>query len=419
MHRHQFEAHLAKVFDWDGLVAALPEGRKYPAHPWPKVFDAVFLGSACQFGPVHRIEAECKQGALRKRIGPLSEDTIGYALQRQAPGPIFDLGCTVAKRLKRNGVLRSDWSRGRIVAAVDGIEICSSYCRCCQVCLERTVERKVDGEPQECTQYYHRLSAVTLASTPFPVFLGIRFQKSGETEVACSLALLKELVERLGRRFMDVLVADAIYLQTPFIREVESLGLEWVINLKDNQPDLASEAERLTNRPADYHQASPQEDLQLWHLPEVDWPVADRLVRVVKTVRLQNAKRVQIQKQAGSNVKVKTKQPAPILSTNFYATNVDLGAIPPLFIHQLGRSRWTIDAQVFQTITTDCHLKQPSVHQSCALIVLTMIRVLAYTLTMVFYYRQVRSHCRTAPPSFCEMARQLAYRFLAVRFDSS
>jgi len=419
LRRHQFEAHLAKVFDWDGLVAALPEGRKYPAHPWPKVFDAVFLGSACQFGPVHRIEAECKQGALRKRIGPLSEDTIGYALQRQASGPIFDLGCTVAKRLKRNGVLRSDWSRGRIVAAVDGIEICSSYCRCCQACLERTVERKVDGEPQKCTQYYHRLSAVTLASTPFPVFLGIRFQKAGETEVACSLALLKELSERLGRRFMDVLVADAIYLQTPFIREVESLGLEWVINLKDNQPDLASEAERLTNRPADYHQASPQEDLQLWHLPEVDWPVADRLVRVVKTVRVRNAKRVQIQKQADSNVKVKTKQPAPILSTNFYATNVDLGAIPPLFIHQLGRSRWTIDAQVFQTITTDCHLKQPSVHQSCALIVLTMIRVLAYNLTMVFYYRQVRSHCRTTPPSFCEMARQLAYRFLTVRFDSS
>ena len=419
MHRHQFEAHLAKVFDWDALVAALPEGRQYPAHPWPKVFDAVFLGSACQFGPVHRIEAECKQGALRKRIGPISEDTIGYALQRQAPGPIFDLGCTVAKRLKRNGVLRSAWSRGRIVTAVDGIEICSSYCLCCQACLERTVERKVDGEPQKCTQYYHRLSAVTLASTPFPVFLGIRFQKSGETEVACSLALLRELAERLGRRFMDVLVADAIYLQTPFIREVESLGLEWVINLKDNQPDLASEAERLTNRPADYYQASPQEDLQLWHLPEVDWPVADRLVRVVKTVRVQNAKRVQIQKQADSNVKVKTKQPAPILSTSSHATNVDLGAIPPLFIYQLGRSRWTIDAQVFQTITTDCHLKQPSVHQSCALIVLTMIRVLAYNLTMVFYYRQVRSHCRTTPPSFCEMARQLAYRFLTIRFDSS
>jgi hypothetical protein len=417
LRRHQFEAYLQKVFDWEDLISALPEGRQYPQHPCTKVFDAVFLGSACQFGPVHRIEAECSQGVLRKRIGPLSEDTIGYALQRQAPEPIFDLGCQVARQLKRNGVLGSDWARGRVVAAVDGIEICSSYCRCCETCLERTVERKVDGQLQQCTQYYHRLSAVTVVSTPFPVFLGIRFQQSGETEVACSLALLKELVAKLGKRFIDILVADALYLQAPFVRALESLGLEWVINLKDNQPDLAAEAERLTNRPADYRDASAQGELQLWHLPQMDWPVADRLVGVVKTVRVQNANRVVVQKQDGR--RLAEKQPAPIVSTNFYASNVDLGAIPPLFIHQLGRSRWVIDAQAFQTVTTDCHLKQPSVHQSCALPALTMIRVLAFTLAMVFYYRQVRSHYRTTPPSFCEMARQLGYEFLALRLDSS
>lgn len=417
MRRHQFEAYLDKVFDWSASVGAMTEGRHSPSHPWPKVFDAVFLGSACQFGAVHRIEAECKAGVLQKRIGPLSEDTIGYALQRQSPDEVFELGCRVARQLKRNGVLRSDWARGRVVAAVDGIEICSSYCRCCDACLERKVERKVDGQLQEWTQYYHRLSAVTVVSTPFPIFLGIRFQKTGETEVACSLALLKELVAKLGKRFVDILVADALYLQSPFVRAVESLGLEWVINLKDNQPDLAAEAERLTNRPADHLHSSAAEELQIWHLPEVDWPVADRLIGVVKTVRVQNAQRVAVQKRAGQPIK--EKQPAPLVSTNYYASNVELGAIPPRFIHQLGRSRWVIDAQAFQTITTDCHLKQPSVHQSCALVLLTMIRVLAYTLAMLFYFRQVRSHCRTTPPSFCEMARQFAYGFLALHFDSS
>jgi len=71
LRRHQLEAYLHKVFDWDRSIAALPEGRKNPRHPWRKVFNAVFLGSACQFGPVHRIEAECKDGVLEKRIGPL------------------------------------------------------------------------------------------------------------------------------------------------------------------------------------------------------------------------------------------------------------------------------------------------------------------------------------------------------------
>lgn len=97
-----------------------------------------------------------------------------------------------------------------MVAAVDGIEIRSCYCRCCRACLTREVERKVDGRLQKGTQYFHRLWAVTLSSTPFPVFLGIRFQRAGETEVACSLALRKELSEKLGRRFIAILVADAI-----------------------------------------------------------------------------------------------------------------------------------------------------------------------------------------------------------------
>ncbi|MEK7406232.1 MAG: hypothetical protein AAB225_14105 [Acidobacteriota bacterium] len=81
MRRHQFETYLDKVFGWTASVATMAEGRQNPPHPWPKVFDAVFLGSACQFGPVHRIEAECK-----------------------------------------DGVLHSNWARGRMVAAVDGIE---------------------------------------------------------------------------------------------------------------------------------------------------------------------------------------------------------------------------------------------------------------------------------------------------------
>jgi len=56
-----------------------------------------------------------------------------------------------------------------------------------------------------------------------PIPLGIRFQKNGENEVACSLDLLRELTEQLGRRFLDVLVADALYLQAPFVKEIEGL----------------------------------------------------------------------------------------------------------------------------------------------------------------------------------------------------
>lgn len=417
MTRHRFEAYLDKVFGFSDLVTALPEGREFPQHPWKKVFDAVFLGAAMQIPSLLQIEAECCEGALAKRIGAISDDTIGYALQRQSPEPVFALSCEIARRLKRNGVLRSNWSRGLVVAAVDGIEICSSFVRCCDACMEREIEHKVNGEMRTDIQYYHRIVVVAVVSTPFPIPLGLRFQKNGEGEVGCALALLQDLDHQLGRRFLDVLVGDALYLQAPFVKEVESLGLFWAFTLKENQPDLFREAERFTQESPTGVHTEPEREIRYWHLPEVDWPVADRLVRVVKTVRIEQLRRVTVSEKDGHRIKSKT--PVTQESTNFYATNFELGSVSPLFIHQFSRSRWRIDTEVFQTITTDCHLKHPAVHQTTALVVLTMIRFLAYTLSLVFYHRQVRSHARGQCETFHECAKRIAYWFVAPAANTS
>jgi hypothetical protein len=415
--RHRFEAYLDKVFGFSARVAALPEGRQFPQHSWTKVFDAVFLGAAMQIPSLLQIEAECHKGALAKRIGPLSDDTIAYALQRQSPQPIFTLHCEIARRLKRNGVLRSPWSRGLVIAAVDGIEICSSFARCCDACMERQVQHKVNGVLRTDIQYYHRIVVVALVSTPIPVPLGVRFQKNGEAEVSCALALLEDLVDHLGRRFLDVLVGDALYLQAPFVQQVERLGMDWAFTLKENQPELLREAERFTQQsPAGIH-SEPGQEIQYWHLPELDWPVADRLVRIVKTVRIQNRRRVTVSQNDGRRSKSKTSVTQH--SINFYATNFELGSVSPLFIHQFSRSRWRIDTEVFQTITTDCHLKHTAVHQSTALVVLTMIRFLAYTLSLVFYHRQVCSHARGRCATFHEFAKRIAYSLLAASNNTS
>ena len=417
MSRHRFEAYLDKVFGFSDLVSALPEGRQFPQHPWKKVFAAVFLGAAMQIPSLLQIEAECHDGALAKRIGPISDDTLGYALERQSPEPVFELSCEIARRLKRNGVLRSAWSRGLVVGAIDGIEICSSFARCCDACMEREVQHKVNGEMQTDIQYYHRIVAITLVSTPFPIPLGVRFQKNGEGEVACALALLQDLVDRLGRRYLDVLVGDALYLQAPFVKEVERLGLVWGFTLKENQSELLREAEHFTQgSPTGVH-AEPGREIRYWHLPEVDWPVADRRVRVVKTVRIEQQRRVTVSEKDGQRTKCKTAVTQE--STNFYATNFELGSISPLFIHQFSRSRWRIDTEVFQTITTDCHLKHPAVHQTTALVVLTMIRFLAYTLSLVFYQRQVRSHARGKCETFHAFAKRIAYGFAILTANTS
>src|SRR6266480_3611206 len=99
-----------------------------------------------------------------------------------------------------------------------------------------------------------------------------------------------------------------------------------------------------------------KQELQLWHAPEVYWPVADRSVRVVKTVRTQQKNRVRVGLNDAGQRRPR-KEMVVEQNTNFYASNLELGTIPPGFVHQLGRSRWVIDTEVFQTITTDGHLK--------------------------------------------------------------
>jgi hypothetical protein len=148
--------------------------------------------------------------------------------------------------------------------------------------------------------------------------------------------------------------------------------------------------------------------------------VTDRTVGVVKTVRRIEHHRQRVRRDERER-KHSEKETVMETSTNFYVSNLELGSIPPMFIHQLGRSRWIIDSQVFQTMTTEGHLKKPSVHQGRgqALMVLTWIRVLAFTLTLVFFHRQVHSHFRNCSLGLCDLARSLAYQFLVLRPDSS
>jgi hypothetical protein len=73
-----------------------------------------------------------------------------------------------------------------------------------------------------------------------------------------------------------LLVADALSLQRPFVEAVEALGLAWVMNLKENQPALLTEAQGVTAAHASFRQTESQQELELWHAPEVYWPVADR-----------------------------------------------------------------------------------------------------------------------------------------------
>jgi hypothetical protein len=277
----------------------------------------------------------------------------------------------------------------------------------------------VDGVKQLTVQYYHRIVAVAVVSTPFPIPLGLRFQAPGEGEVACAQALLEALVGRLGRRFVDVLVADALYFGTPFIDAIEALGLDWVVTIKDNQAELVAELGRRTSDVTPEETVTPDVATRLWHVPDVQWAAGDRSVRCVTEVRRAAQTRMCVQREGGRCTHHKTVVWEE--STNLYASSLLELACSPVGLTALGRSRWRIDTEVFQTLTKECQLKHPAVHQQHdqAFVVLTMIRVLAYALLLVFFHRQVLSHRHRHPPSLGQVARQVIQQCTRHPDDSS
>ena len=87
---------------------------------------------------------------------------------------------------------------------------------------------------------------------------------------------------------------------------MERLGLVWAFTLKENQPALLREPKSAPASPTGV-QAEPGREIRYWHLPEVDWPVAGRLVRVVKTVRSETRRRVALTEKDAPKPKVRRR----------------------------------------------------------------------------------------------------------------
>jgi hypothetical protein len=191
--------------------------------------------------------------------------------------------------LKRGKAFDEGRVQGHLVAALDGVEVLSSFSRRCESCLERRVTLKDQaGRKIEQTQYYHRAVGCQMVHSPVKPFLAIEWLRPGEGEDTAALRLLSRLPDLYGSRFFDILLLDALYAQTPVLELIQEIGWDAVISLKQNSRDLYQSAIRLfAHRPADATFAEQRDyktyQVQLWDtqgLPfTIDNPEPVRVVR--------------------------------------------------------------------------------------------------------------------------------------------
>jgi hypothetical protein len=382
------EAYLEKVFDLSRRVEALGDTRCSPRVELAQVFAALFWGTVLRRHSLHRIEAECREGVLAGRIGPLSESTVGYALERLELDSLRQLSYAVARQLKRNQMLNWETAGGRLVMALDGIEVFRSEHRCCSQCLIRRKQRR----EREVVEFHHRVVVASLVGFGFRSVVDLENQRPGENELGAAERLLRRLRLQLGARFFQILTVDALYANAAFLELVQQLGWDMVTVLKDNQPDLQCQAERLLDRPADQQwEPDPRTRYQIWEEEALWWDVARDWIRLV-----------QVHKQQWVNEQMGTHKRRRLRSTRqTYLTTCAPRQITARSILRLGEVRWELETSTFSHATTEYALKHAQVHagKPKAFLAQLWIRLLAISLFMIYVQRQVWSHYRTRRPS--------------------
>ncbi|MBI1749919.1 MAG: transposase [Acidobacteria bacterium] len=418
-----FARYLNKVFDFRAAAAALSDSRCEPEIPPSAVFLAAFHGFAFRLPSFQQLEAELTQPALQQWIGAdraFRDDVLRYSLSGFQTEGLERMLVQVNRTLKRNKAFDAGRVQGRIVAALDGIEVLSSYSRCCDSCLERRVFVRKAGVKVEQLQYYHRAVGCQIVSSPTKPFLALEWLQPGEGEDTAALRLLGRLPDLYGSRFFDILLLDALYAQAPVLQLAEKAGWDLVITLKQNQRDLYQSATRLfARRPADSSGTERQDgksyQFQIWDtegLPfSADYPQPVRVVRSEETLTQNHYRRRQL-------------EPDTTAHEWLWITTLDSQTFPPELVRRLGHDRWKQENNGWNDLTQNWAFKHGFLH-ACrhrprtvaengeqqpvpnrGLAAVTLILLLAFTLCAAFtqcHSKLVRRYRLTA----IEVARQL------------
>jgi len=400
-----FSAWLNKGFDLRAHAAQMADARTDPEISPSSVFLAVFHSFAFRLPSFQQLDRELSHSYLQSWIDAeraFGDDTLRYSLCGFELDPLEAMLVDVNRRLKRGKAFDEGRVQGRLVAALDGIEVLSSFSRRCERCLERRVTLKDPaGRKIEQTQYYHRAVGCQMVHSPVKPFLAIEWLQPGEGEDAAALRLLQRLPGLYGSRFFDILLLDALYVQTPVLQLVHKIGWDAVISLKQNSRDLYQSAVRLfASRPPDVGFTEQRDHktyhVQLWDTEGLPFTIDNpEPVRVVRSEEVLERNRY----RQGERTSYSTDHEwlwVTTLSTQLFSTPV---------IRQLGHSRWKNENNGWMDLTKHWAFKHGFLH-ACrhrpeqinvsgerelvpnhGLAAVTFILLIAFALTSAFVLR--------------------------------
>ncbi len=376
----RFCGYITKVFDFDEQVFKISDSREKPDISTSAVWVSGFLTFVLRLGSLNAIETELRiPRRMEKLVGKRkpSADSIGRIYSVMDLASLRNVLADANHRLKRNKALRTDWPFR--FAAVDGHELFTSRSRCCPECRTRTLT--INGE--EITEYYHSIVVCHLIGFKIPLPLDLEPVLPGEGEVKAAKRLL-ERVFRKYPRFFDVVVADALYLEAPFINFC-SLHKKHVITvLKEDRLVLMQDAKGIfeMTKPGVFTEAN--ETIKVWDAEGFTTAGTDKSLRVVYAQETER-KRKRIK---GEWVDTVNKHEW------CWASTIPKEKLSVRRLWKAGHMRWNIENNLFNVLANHWHMDHCYKHDPNAIIAFLLTLFIAFVFVQSFYHLNLKKAVR-------------------------
>jgi hypothetical protein len=394
-----FVAYACKVFGLRKGLEAVQDTRQDPAISTSVVAAALFFCGLLRIRSLNALEPKLREkpfvrlvGGAGKEGGLGSADTLSRCLRQTKIATVRALSVGIVAKAERNKVFREGWIGAMHAVAIDGWEPISSYHRHCDQCLTRHVRVERGGEVIEVEQYYHRYAVAMLMDERFDMALDIEpllpadlrpggAGKNGEHEgeQTAAIRLLRRVKQTFG--WLEVVVADGLYPNGPFLTVVKQLRMSAVVIAKKDGDEPLKEALVLWGeRPAQQVivDEKAKERVELWDCRNLrTLSTYDGPIRVVRA-RITD-----------------TEQPLSRHRTwCMLVIGVAADRLTSHSVLRMARGRWHIENTGFHQWTTLWRFAHVFVRNGNGMLALYWLFFVAFNLLTLFLYRQVRCYGR-------------------------
>ncbi len=308
-----------------------------------------------------------------------SVDTIGRVFSQMLLEDPRQLLLEINRAAWRSKAIQLPRQESYRVVAIDGHELSASRARCCVHCSQREI--KVGDKI--VWEYYHRVVVAQWVGVT-PAILDLELIESHEGEVTAARRLLGRILAHYPR-LIDVITADALYLEAPFIRLVLNAGKHVVIVMKQENRELFQDADqlRVLTEPRVLHQGC--RTTRLWDISHLSsFNTLGLEVRVVWAEEATITRKI-----VGGKA-----QEALCESRWVWVTDLPASIVPASKIQKWGHARWDLENRGFNELVNLWHMDHCFIHNTNAIEALLLTLALAFLVSYLFYQRNLKPAVR-------------------------